>query len=295
MEKVNVAIIGPGNIGTDLMFKIAKSDYLNLVLTTGIMESEGIKLAQSRGIKTSTNGVEALREDDSIKLVFEATSAGAHIANAPVINELGLTCIDLTPAALGPYVIPAVNGDEIDIAANKDFNMVTCGGQATVPIVAAINKVVHVEYAEIIASLASKAAGPGTRANIDEFTETTAKALTQVAGAGEGRAIIILNPAEPPCMMQNTIFTEVESLDDDKKKAVTESVYEMTRTLQKYVPGYKLKVEPQFEDNRITTIVQVQGAGDYLPVYAGNLDIINCAAVDLAERIAAEMMKKEGK
>lgn len=293
MEKVNVAIIGPGNIGSDLMYKIRRSKNLNLVLMAGIVESEGLKRAQSFGIKTSMKGVDAIKEDPSIKIVFEATSATAHIQNAPVIHEAGCVCIDLTPAALGPYLIPAVNADKVDILHENELNMVTCGGQATVPIIAAINRVTQVEYGEIIASIASKAAGPGTRANIDEFTETTSKAITRVGGAKKGKAIIVLNPAVPPVMMQNTIYAELgEDIDEVLQKKITDSVYEMVSVIQQYVPGYQLKVPPIFEGSKVTCIVRVEGAGDFLPTYAGNLDIINCAAIATAEKIAGKMMNQ---
>lgn len=293
MEKINVAIVGPGNIGSDLMYKIKRSKYLNLVLMAGIIESEGLKRAEGMGIRTSTKGVSAILEDPSIKIVFEATSAPAHIQNAPIIKEAGCISIDLTPAALGPYVIPAVNMEQIDISREDDLNMVTCGGQATVPIIAAINRIVQVEYGEIVASIASKAAGPGTRANIDEFTETTSKAIVKVGGAKEGKAIIVLNPAVPPVMMQNTIFAETAELpDEETQKKITESIYKMVESIQQYVPGYRLKVPPIFEDNRVTAIIQVEGAGDFLPTYAGNLDIINCAAIATAEKVAERMLKK---
>lgn len=291
--KINVAIIGPGNIGSDLMYKIRKSKNLNLALMTGIVESEGIKRAREMGIKTSIKGVDAIKDDPSIKIVFEATSAAAHIQNAPTIHEAGCVCIDLTPAALGPYLIPAVNADKVDILHENELNMVTCGGQATVPIIAAVNRVAPVEYGEIIASIASKAAGPGTRANIDEFTETTSKAITKVGGAKKGKAIIVLNPADPPVMMQNTIYAELaQDIDEELAKKITDSVHEMVATIQKYVPGYQLKVPPIFEGNKVTCIVRVQGAGDFLPTYAGNLDIINSAAIATAEKIAEKMLNK---
>lgn len=295
MNKVNVAIIGPGNIGSDLMYKVKRSRNLNLALMTGIVESEGIKRARGMGIKTSIEGAKAILDDPSIKIVFEATSAGAHIANAPIIKKAGCVCIDLTPAALGPYLVPAVNGENIDVTEENEVNMVTCGGQATVPIVAAIDRVVHVEYSEIIASIASKAAGRGTRENIDEFTETTAKALSKVGGSDEGKAIIVLNPAVPPVMMQNTIYAETkEPIGKAAEERIRESVDDMVSTIQKYVPGYKLKVPPLFEGNRVTVVVRVEGAGDFLPTYAGNLDIINCAAIATAETIAEKMIKERG-
>lgn len=295
MEKINVAIVGPGNIGSDLMYKIKRSKYLNLVLMAGIMESEGLKRAEAMGIRTSTAGVAAIKEDPSIKIVFEATSAPAHVKNAPIIKEAGCIAIDLTPAALGPYVIPAVNLERIDISKENDLNMVTCGGQATVPIIAAISRIVPVSYGEIIASIASKAAGPGTRANIDEFTETTSKAIVKVGGAKKGKAIIVLNPAVPPVMMQNTIYAEVDEMLEEnqaKRAKVTTSIYEMVHMIQQYVPGYRLKVPPIFDGNRVTVIVQVEGAGDFLPTYAGNLDIINSAAIATAEKIAERMLEK---
>lgn len=293
MDKINVAIVGPGNIGSDLMYKIKRSRYLNLVLMTGIVESEGLKRAAALGIKTSTKGVEAILEDDSIRIVFEATSAPAHIQNAPVIRQAGCISIDLTPAALGPYVIPAVNMDQIDWSQEDDLNMVTCGGQATVPIIAAIQRVMPVSYGEIVASIASKAAGPGTRANIDEFTETTSKAIVKVGGAKSGKAIIVLNPADPPVMMQNTIFAEVEGVcDAEKQEEIRASIQDMVASIQQYVPGYRLKVPSLFEDNRVTTIIQVEGAGDFLPTYAGNLDIINSAAIATAERVAEKMLNR---
>lgn len=285
MEKVKVGIIGPGNIGTDLMYKIIRNKHLEMSMMAGIIESEGIKRAAGMGFKTSIRGVDAIIEDPEIKIVFEATSAKAHIANAPKLSSAGKISIDLTPAAVGPYVVPCVNLDKLKDV--DDFNMVTCGGQATVPIVYAINRVAKAEYAEIISSLASKSAGPGTRANIDEFTQTTSKALEVVGEAKKGKAIIILNPAEPPLMMSNTVHAIVENPDE---KLITESVNDIVEKVQKYVPGYQLRVPPIIDGNKVTVILQVQGAGDFLPKYAGNLDIINSAAIATAEKVAADML-----
>ena len=287
MEKVKVGIIGPGNIGTDLMFKILKSKNLEMKTMTGIVESEGLKRAKEMGFNVSTEGAKAVAEDPEIKIVFEATSAPAHLENAPILKAAGKICFDMTPAAVGPYVVPCVNlddlGDDVD-----DYNMVTCGGQATVPIVSAINAVADVEYAEIVASISSKSAGPGTRANIDEFTQTTAHALKIVGGADTSKAIIILNPAEPPVMMANTIYCRVKNKDEE---AIKQSVDEMVKKIQAYVPGYSLRVPPIFDDDRVTVIAQVIGAGDFLPEYSGNLDIINCAAVGAAEIVAERILK----
>lgn len=287
MEKIKVGIIGPGNIGTDLMFKVLKSKNLEMKMMTGIVESEGLTRAKEMGFEVSTEGAKAVAEDPEIKIVFEATSAPAHLENAPILKAAGKVCFDMTPAAVGPYVVPCVNldelGDEVD-----DYNMVTCGGQATVPIVSAINAVADVEYAEIVASISSKSAGPGTRANIDEFTQTTANALKVVGGADTSKAIIVLNPAEPPVMMANTIYCRIKNKDED---AIRKSVNDMVKKIQSYVPGYTLRVPPIFDDDRVTVIAQVIGAGDFLPEYSGNLDIINCAAVGAAEIVAERMLK----
>lgn len=285
MGKVKVGIIGPGNIGTDLMYKIMRNKNLELTMMTGIIESEGIKRAAGLGFKTSIRGVDAILEDPDIKIVFEATSAKAHLANGPRLSAAGKISIDLTPAAIGPYVVPCVNLNKLKNV--DDYNMVTCGGQATIPIVYAINRVAKADYAEIISSLASKSAGPGTRANIDEFTQTTAKALEVVGEAKKGKAIIILNPAEPPLMMSNTVHAIVQNPDI---KQITESVNEIVADVQSYVPGYQLRVPPIIDGNKVTVILQVEGAGDFLPKYAGNLDIINSAAVATAEKIAADML-----
>lgn len=289
MSKVKVAIIGPGNIGTDLMYKIFRSKHLELALMAGIYESEGIKRARSLGIKASINGVNAVLEEEDIKIVFDATSAKSALQNAPLLKSAGKICIDLTPAAVGPYVVPCVNLDEVK--AEPNLNMVTCGGQATVPIVYAINRVAGASYAEIVSCIASKSAGPGTRQNIDEFTQTTAKALEVVGGAKKGKAIIVLNPAEPPLMMTNTIYVKVENPDE---QAIQASVESMVKEIQQYVPGYKLRVPPLLDGDKVTTIIEVEGAGDFLPKYAGNLDIITAAAVATAEKLAEMILTKEG-
>ncbi len=289
MQKIKVGIIGPGNIGTDLMYKVIRSQYLQMHLMTGIVESEGIVRARNMGFQTSIQGVDAVAADPEIKIVFDATSAKAHLHNAPILKAAGKIVIDMTPAAVGPYVVPCVNLNHLGNVDN--FNMVTCGGQATIPIAYAINQVADSEYTEIVASISSKSAGPGTRANIDEFTETTRKALEIVGGADKAKAIIVLNPAEPPVMMTNTIYSLVKNADEKK---ITESVQAIVKEVQKYVPGYQLRVPPVVDGNKVTVIVQVEGAGDFLPTYSGNLDIINAAAVEVAEKIAANMLKKDG-
>lgn len=288
MEKIKVGIIGPGNIGSDLMYKVMRSKNLEMYMMTGIAESEGIKRAAKLGFKTSVEGVHAILRDPDIKIVFDATSAKAHHMHAPMLKDAGKIVIDMTPAAVGPYVVPCVNLNELTEVDN--FNMVTCGGQATVPIAYAINKVADSEYTEIVACISSKSAGPGTRANIDEFTETTASALEKVGGADKGKAIIILNPAEPPLMMSNTIYSIVKNPDEKK---IIESVNDIVAQVQAYVPGYKLRVPPIIEGNKVTVIVEVEGAGDFLPRYSGNLDIINAAAIAVADKLAHNMLHKE--
>ncbi|SFR07828.1 acetaldehyde dehydrogenase (acetylating) [Desulfoscipio geothermicus] len=286
MEKVKAAIVGPGNIGTDLMYKLLRSKYIEAAMMVGIYpESEGLARAKSLGIKASHEGINAVLQEPDIKIVFDSTGAKPHLKHAPLLREAGKIAIDLTPAAVGPYVVPAVNVDEHLEAIN--VNMVTCGGQATVPIVAAINRVAGVQYAEIIASLASKSAGPGTRQNIDEFTETTSRALEIVGGAKKGKAIIILNPADPPIMMHNTIYTLVKNPDEE---LIRSAVHDIVRRIQEYVPGYHLRVEPFVEGNKVTTIIEVTGAGDFLPTYAGNLDIMTSAAVRVGELMAMRLL-----
>lgn len=288
MDKIKAAVIGPGNIGTDLMYKIFRSPYLEMGLMAGIAESEGILRAASLGVPVSTEGVKAVLNREDIKIVFEATSAAAHYSNAPLLKAAGKISIDLTPAAVGPYCVPSVNLDRL--LEEPDINMVTCGGQATIPIIHAIERVAGAEYAEIVACISSRSAGPGTRANMDEFTETTAKAIETVGGADQGKAIIILNPAEPPLMMTNTVMVRIKK-KDAAIEAIRESIDEVISGLVKYVPGYQLRVPPVLEGDKVTTIVQVQGQGDFLPSYSGNLDIINAAAVAAGESIAKRLLK----
>lgn len=302
MQKTKVAIIGSGNIGTDLMIKILRtSDVLEMSVMVGIdPESDGLARAKRMGVSTTHRGVDGLIQMDEFKeieLVFDATSAKAHVYNYNKLKPFGKRLVDLTPAAIGPYLIPPVNAQENLDADN--VNMVTCGGQATIPMVAAVSRVAKVHYGEIVASIASKSAGPGTRANIDEFTETTAEAIEKVGGATKGKAIIILNPAEPPLVMRDTVFTLSELTDED---AVRASINEMVSEVQKYVPGYELHQEVQFETIpedkpvfiegvghvsglKTTVLLQVVGAGHYLPEYAGNLDIMTSAAMATGERI----------
>lgn len=288
-DKVNVGIIGPGNIGTDLMYKILKySKYMNLKMMTGIIkESEGLKRASELGIANSSDGLGALLKDKSIKIAFEATTASAHLKNAPLLREAGITAIDLTPAAVGPYVCPVVNLDEHLGAPN--INLMTCGAQATVPIVYAVASTSRVKYAEIVATIASKSAGPGTRQNIDEFTQTTARTLEIVGRAEKGKALIILNPAEPPILMRNTIYVIVEKQDREKINAAVEA---MVKKVKEYVPGYRMRVPPIFDDEKVTTMIEVEGAGAFLPKYAGNLDIETSAALAVGDLVAKRMLEK---
>jgi len=284
MDKIKVGIIGPGNIGSDLMYKVMRSQNLQMCMMTGIMESEGIKRARDLGFETSIEGVKAVAENPDIKIVFDATSATAHLKHAPILKEAGKIVFDMTPAAVGPFVVPSVNLSNLQDVDN--FNMVTCGGQATIPIAYAINQAADSEYTEIVACISSKSAGPGTRANIDEFTQTTAKGLMEVSGADRSKAIIVLNPAEPPLMMSNTIYSIVKNPDE---KAIVDAVNDIVKKVRTYVPGYSLRVPPIVDGNKVTVIVQVEGAGDFLPKYSGNLDIINAAAVAAADGIARRM------
>lgn len=288
MERVNVAIIGPGNIGTDLMYKVLRSPRLKLEAMAGVEESEGIRRARALGIRTTIGDLKTILEDRSIRLIFDATGAKYHLRHAPLLRAAGKIAIDLTPAAVGPYVVPSVNLGELFDAPN--LNMVTCGGQATVPIVYAIHRVAVARYAEMVSAISSKSAGPGTRQNIDEFTQTTAKAICEVGGAKKGKAIIVLNPADPPIIMTNTVYVDVEVPDE---AAIRESVERMVREVQAYVPGYRLRVPPMVDGTRVTTIIEVEGAGDFLPKYSGNLDIITAASVAVAEKLADKLLVKD--
>ena len=284
MQKVKVGIIGTGNIGTDLLIKVQRSELLECSIFTGRNpDSKGIALAKRIGVLTSDQSIDAIKKDPDIcQIVFDATSALMHMEHAPVLKDLGKYTIDMTPAQQGKFCVPVINGKEcLDV---PNVNLITCGGQATVPIAYAIMQVhPEVSYFEIVSSIASKSAGPGTRANIDEFTQTTKDALRLFTGVERTKAIINLNPAEPPILMHNTIYAQIAVPDMD---AITRSVMDMEKRLQRYVPGYCVIVGPVFEANRVTTMIQVTGLGDYLPVYAGNLDIITCAGVHLAEMYA---------
>ncbi|CUU05131.1 acetaldehyde dehydrogenase [Candidatus Kryptobacter tengchongensis] len=308
--KVKCAIVGSGNIGTDLLIKILRySKNLEPVMMIGIdPSSDGLARAKRLGIETTYEGIEGFlkRKDvvEQVKIIFEATSARAHLQNAPIYEELGKIAIDLTPAAIGPYVVPPVNlGEHLD---KLNVNLITCGGQATIPMVYAVSRVVDVHYAEIVSSVASKSAGPGTRQNIDEFTQTTAKGLEVIGKARKGKAIIILNPAEPPIIMRNTVYTITDECDIEEVK---ESIYQMVDEVKKYVPGYNLKSEPIFdpldkypikipgygEFNRgykVTILLEIEGAGHYLPKYAGNLDIMTSAALRVGELFAEKILEK---
>ncbi|HZD74176.1 MAG TPA: acetaldehyde dehydrogenase (acetylating) [Actinomycetota bacterium] len=286
-DRVRVAILGSGNIGTDLMVKLGRSQRLELAMVAGIdPESEGLARARAAGVKTTTDGIDGLLADPgSGQVVFDATSAKAHARlHAPRLAEAGRVAVDLTPAAVGPYVVPGVSGAEVLGGAN--LNLISCGAQATIPMVAAIRRVAPVRYAEIVATIASRSAGPGTRANIDEFTQTTARGIERVGGAGRAKAIIVLNPAEPPIVMRDAIYALTGPVD---QQAVAASIHDMVAEVGEYVPGYRLRGEPIFDDEQVTVFVEVEGAGDWLPTYAGNLDIMTSAAVRVGEQIAQRL------
>ncbi|MDJ1135515.1 acetaldehyde dehydrogenase (acetylating) [Streptomyces iconiensis] len=290
-RRARAAIVGPGNIGTDLMYKLLRSPSVEPRWMVGVdPASEGLARAREAGIEAEAGGVDwLLGQDEQPDLVFEATSAAVHRANAPRYEAHGIPCVDLTPAKLGPGIVPAVNLEAGAGAAN--VNLLTCGGQATIPMVAAVSRVVHVPYAEIVASVASPSAGPGTRANIDEFTRTTRWGIEHVGGAARGKAIIILNPAEPPMLMRDTVYCQLP--DDADQGAIAASVAEMAAAVAEYVPGYRLRGEPQFDPAdafspaRVAILLEVEGAGDFLPPYAGNLDIMTAAATRVGEGLAA--------
>jgi acetaldehyde dehydrogenase len=301
MRKMKVAIIGSGNIGTDLMIKVMRyGKAVSMSAMVGVdPHSDGLARAQRLGIFTTHEGFSGLRASSvykEIDLVFDATSAKAHEQHAPELKKDGKLVLDLTPAAVGPYVVPPVNLDRV--LGETNLNMVTCGGQATIPMVAAVSRVAPVPYAEIVASIASLSAGPGTRANIDEFTETTARAIESVGGAKRGKAIIILNPAEPPLVMRDTVYCLAEGHDT---AAIRASILDMVERVQSYVPGYRLKQDIQFDSfddfpgsnakqlTKISIFLEVEGAGHYLPTYAGNLDIMTSAALATAERLASQV------
>jgi acetaldehyde dehydrogenase len=300
VTKMTAAIVGPGNIGTDLMYKLLRSAKNGGSIEPRYMigvdpTSEGLKLAAEKGLESTHEGVDwLLKQDELPDLIFEATSAYVHREYAPRYEEAGIRAIDLTPAAVGPAVIPPVNGEEH--VARMNVNMITCGGQATIPMVAAVSRAAPVSYAEIVASVSSVSAGPGTRANIDEFTRTTATGVETIGGAERGKAIIILNPAEPPMIMRDTIFCAIAP--DADSDAVVQSIVAMEKAVQEYVPGYRLLQEPQIDppspatqgQMRVAIFVEVEGAGDYLPSYSGNLDIMTAAATQVGENIARSVL-----
>lgn len=292
MKKIKCAVIGPGNIGTDLLAKLQRSPVLEPVWMVGIdPASDGLTRARAMGIKTTSDGVDGLLPHvlaDGVQIAFDATSAYVHAENSRKLNELGVLMIDLTPAAIGPFCVPPVNLKELVGQNAMNVNMVTCGGQATIPIVAAISSVQTVAYGEIIATASSRSAGPGTRKNIDEFTRTTASAIRAVGGAVKSKAIIVLNPAEPPIIMRDTVHCLTEEAPDQAR--ITAAIQAMIAEVQKYVPGYKLVNGPVFDGNRVSVFLEVEGLGDYLPKYAGNLDIMTAAAARTAEMYAEELL-----
>lgn len=280
--KLRTAVLGPGNIGIDLMMKLLRSPRHEVVMMAGIdPASEGLRLASDKGVPTSLSGIDGVLAVSGLDIVYDATGAKPHLEHAPLLQKAGIFTVDLTPAAVGPYVVPCVNMDEhLD---KPNVNLITCGGQATIPIIHAIHRVAPVDYAEIVATISSRSAGPGTRKNIDEFTQTTRRGLMVIGGARDAKALIILNPAEPPILMRNTIYAccDTGRIDD-----IVASVTAIVEEIQQYVPGYRLKVAPYADGERVVAMIEVTGAGDYLPAYSGNLDIITAAAVAVGERYA---------
>ena len=293
--KIKAAIIGPGNIGTDLLMKAMRSDVIEPVWMVGVVaDSPGLARAEELGLKTTAEGVDGMiptMQADGVQICFDATSASVHAENSRKVNEQGAVMIDLTPAAIGPYCVPTVNLEQAVAEKAMNVNMVTCGGQATIPLVYAVSRVQAVSYGEIVATVSSRSAGPGTRKNIDEFTRTTAGGIASVGGADEGKAIIVINPAEPPLIMRDTIhcLTREEPMQDQ----ITRSVLDMIEEVQKYVPGYSLKNGPVFDGKRVSIYMEVEGLGDFLPKYAGNLDIMTAAGLRTAEMYATQIMSGE--
>ena len=290
---VKCAIIGSGNIGSDLLYKLARSEVLDAAWMIGVEEgSEGLRRARERGLATTHEGLDAVLDSLSqggVRIAFDATSAAAHAANAGKLADRGILAVDLTPAAVGPYCVPTVNLGEFVGRGEKNVNMVSCGGQATIPMVAAVSRVQPVAYAEIVATVASKSAGPGTRKNIDEFTRTTARGLEQVGGAKKGKAIIILNPAEPPLIMRNTVHCL--TAEDPDRETIERSIAKMADDVREYVPGYRLKNDVVFDGRRVSVFLEIEGRGDYLPTYAGNLDIMTAAATRTGELLAEGLLR----
>jgi acetaldehyde dehydrogenase (acetylating) len=292
MEKIKVGIIGTGNIGTDILLKLKRSDYLECGMFTGRNpDSEGIKLAKQLGVPTSIRSIQEIVDNpECCDIVFDATSAGIHKMHAPILKELKKFAIDLTPARIGKMCVPVINMEEC--LQGENVNLITCGGQATVPIAYAINQVhSDTKYIEIAASISSKSAGAGTRNNIDEFTQTTSDALKEFTSVDKSKAIIILNSANPPINMRNTVYALIDNPDMDKIKR---SVKDMVQKIQKYVPGYRLLYDPVYENGKVSTAIEVIGLGDYLPKYSGNLDIITCAAIEIAEAFAKKLLSQRG-
>lgn len=291
-KKVKCALIGPGNIGTDLLYKLKRSPSLEPVWMVGVdPTSEGLKRAREMGLKATSDGIDGLLPHiaaDGVQIAFDATSAYVHPENARKLNALGVLMIDLTPAAIGPFCVPPVNLKQHVGKREMNVNMVTCGGQATIPMIAAISQVQPVAYGEIVATISSKSAGPGTRKNIDEFTRTTSGAIERVGGAKKGKAIIIINPAEPPLIMRDTVHCLTEGEPDQAK--ITASVHAMIKEVQKYVPGYRMVNGPVFDGKRVSIFLEVEGLGDFLPKYSGNLDIMTAAAARTAEMFAEEIL-----